>query len=158
MPIPKLAPIMLAFSVQTMQDYRPDSRRILADVIERIMPGYPLMEREQRHTVHVDVTRYVTAQINGMPGFLRLPYGIALCVFNSLPFLRYGRTFRRLPADLQARYLLLWSDAPFRPMRDFIKLIRSSVLFVFFDHPLVLAQLEAERRPHNAAPREVAQG
>ncbi len=35
-------------------------------------------------------------------------------------------------------------------MRDFVKLIRSTTVLVFFDHALVTQRLEAERPPADA--------
>ncbi|MBI3781862.1 MAG: hypothetical protein HY270_00520 [Deltaproteobacteria bacterium] len=137
---------MLRLFVQTMPDLAPTLRHVLGDVIERIVPSYPVMDADTQRTVHADVTRYVASQIAGMPGFLRLPYFLALFGFNWLSVLRNGRPFRSLPVDRQASYLALWNDAPIGPMRDFVKLIRSSALLVYFDHPLVMRQLEAERR------------
>ena len=141
-----------------MQNLAPSLQRVLADVIERILPDYPLMDAATQRSVHVDVTRYVASQIAGMPGFLRLPYLLALLAFNWLALLRHGRPFRGLSIERQASYLALWNDAPIGPMRDFVKLIRSSALLVYFDHPLVLAQLESERRAPALPQQDVANG
>ncbi len=120
---------------------------VLRGIITLIIPAYPDLDTVTRGTVEDDVTRYVVSQIQNMPRFLRLPYQVAVVAFNWLALLRYARLFRRLPADQQDAYLTLWSDGPLGPMRDFIKLIRSLALFVYFDHPLVLQRLEAERQP-----------
>ena len=119
---------------------------VLSAVIELIIPAYPNLESETRRTVHRDVTRYVGSQIQSMPGFLRLPYKLALVAFDWLALLLHRRTFLHLAADSRLAYLAFWSEGPLGPMRDFVKLIRSSALLVYFDHPLVLQQLEAERR------------
>jgi hypothetical protein len=127
--------------------------RVLAAIIRLITPDYPLTDTAHRAGVQDDVTRYVASQIQGMPGFLRVPYRLALFGFAWLPLLRYARPFGRLPADVQLAYLAFWSDAPLAPMRDFVKLIRSSALLVYFDHPLVMERLEAERRQPHAEQR-----
>jgi hypothetical protein len=127
--------------------------RVLAAIVRRITPDYPLMDTTVRAGVQADVSRYVASQIQGMPGFLRVPYKLALFGFAWLPLLRYARPFGRLPADAQLACLALWSDGPLASMRDFVKLIRSSALFVYFDHPLVIERLEAERRRPHAGQR-----
>ncbi len=119
---------------------------ILRDIVRLILPAFPEIDCPARKTVEHDVTRYLAVQIQAMPGYLRLPYKLALLGFGLLPFVRYGRCFRGLPASKQASYLALWNDAPVLPMRDFVKLIRSSALLVYFDHFLVIEGLEAQRR------------
>jgi hypothetical protein len=127
-------------------------------IVELILPAYPPLDAPTCTTVHEHVTRYVASQIQSMPGFLRLPYKLAFVVFDWLPLLRYGRPFRRLPGATQTAYLALWNDGPIAPMRDFVKLIRSSALLVYFDHPLVMEKLEAERRGSATSAQEVANG
>lgn len=131
---------------------------ILREVVTVILPADPELEGPARAAVERDVTRYVAGQIRSMPGFLRLPYQLALLGFDSLPLLRYGRRFRALPPAKRESYLALWNAAPISPMRDFVKLVRSTALLVFFDHPLVLQRLEEQRQgtrapvaPHRAA-------
>ena len=116
-----------------------------------ILPAYPELDAGHRSTVEHDVTRYVARQVQAMPTVLRVPYTFALLAFEWLPLLRYGRPFRRLPSLRRASWLALWSDAPIPPMRDFVKLIRSSSLLVYFDHALVMQRLEAQRQRGRAA-------
>jgi hypothetical protein len=134
-----------------MSGLRPPQRRVLDEIVHLVTPDYPLMDVDTRHTVHTDVTRYVAAQIQGMPGFLRLPYKLALVAFNWLSLLLHRRRFLGLPPEARVAYLARWSDGPLGPMRDFVKLIRSCALLAYFDHPRVMDRLEAERlRPHPA--------
>ena len=118
---------------------------VLRGILSLIIPAYPDLDAATRASVEDDVTRYVASQIGHMPGFLRLPYQLALLAFDWLAFLRYARPFHGLGIEQQSHYLTHWSEGPFGPMRDFTKLIRSSGLLVYFDHPLVLQRLEAER-------------
>ena len=140
-------------------------RAVLRAIVTLIIPAYPDLDAATRAAVEIDVTRYVASQIQQMPRFLRLPYKLAVVSFDWLALLRYARPFRRLPSELQSAYLAAWSDAPLGPMRDFVKLIRSSALLVYFDHPRVLQRLEAERqlpgaddgaRPHGCQHRRVS--
>jgi hypothetical protein len=121
-------------------------RAVLAQILRLIAPSYPQLEAETQAAVLQDVTRYVASQIQGMPGHLRLPYKLALIAFNWLALLRYLRSFIALPEEAKRAYLAMWNDAPIGPMRDFVKLIRSSGLLVYYDHPLIMQRLEAERQ------------
>jgi len=116
------------------------------DIVTTMMPSYPELGRDARDQISSALTRYVTNQIAAMPTFLRIPYSVALLAFELLPLARYGRRFGRLQPDARAAYVAWWSDSPVSAMRDFVKLIRSTSLLVFFDHPLVRAQLDRERR------------
>ena len=118
---------------------------VVAGIIEVVAPVYPDLEQSVQIAVHQDVTRYVASQIQSMPSFLRLPYELALTVFNWLALVPYGGRFIHLPRAAQASYLALWSDAPMSVMRDFVKLIRSCAVLAYFDHPLVAERLAAIR-------------
>lgn len=116
------------------------------EIIATLMPSYPELGHDERDQISGAVTRYVASQIAAMPTFLRIPYSVALLAFEILPLARYGRRFGGLPPDARRSYLAWWSDSPISAMRDFVKLIRSTSLLVFFDHPLVRARLDRERR------------
>jgi hypothetical protein len=141
---------------------RPGLAAILDDIVALILPVWPELDLDEtlHRKVTGEVTAYVAAQIQAMPGFLRVPYALALLGFAWLPLLRYGRTFGALSPALQRAYLARWSDAPIGAMRDFVRLIRSSALFVYFDHALIVERLEAMQRrmPAPIAPDTVAHG
>jgi hypothetical protein len=123
----------------------------LRGIVTVVLPAYPDLAAE-RGAVEDDVTRYLASQIGAMPSFLRLPYRLALRGFALLPLLRYGRSFHALPSPRRKAYLALWSDAPLTRMRELVKLIRTTALLVYFDHPAVRERLDAERR--HLDPRE----
>ncbi len=129
--------------------------KTLQAVVIAILPKYPDLDAGTRLVVEHDVAHYVARQIAAMPSFLRVPYGLALRAFNWLPLLRYGRLFRSLPPERGAQYLAWWNDSPISFMRDFVRLIRSSALLVYFDHPAVAQQLAA---PSSLPPRREAHG
>jgi hypothetical protein len=118
----------------------------LQGIVATLMPDFPELCAEDRRAIAGDVTHYVAAQIEAMPAFLRIPYRVALLAFELLPVVRYGRPFGRLHPKARDAYLAWWSDAPGAAMRDSVKLIRSTSLLVFFDHPLVRTQLDRQRR------------
>lgn len=129
----------------------------LHEIVRIILPAYPHMEEEQRAEVERAVTLWVATQIESMAGHLHLPFAVALVAFDLLPLLRYGRRFRALPTATRANYLEGWSNAPVPPMRDFVRLIRSSALFAYFDDPYVRSCLEDERmRRHVASAGEAS--
>lgn len=117
---------------------------VLRGIVTLVLPAYPDLDEGARGAVERDVTDYVSTQIASMPSFLRLPYRLALLGFALLPLIRYGRSFKGLPEDRKASYFAWWNDARFSPMRDFVKLIRSTALLVYFDHPLVRERLDRE--------------
>lgn len=124
--------------------------KIVFDVVRTILPRYPELDPDASAAVEADVASYVGAQIASMPAFLRLPYQLALLAFAWLPVVRHGRPFGRLSPMARAAYLGAWSDGPIAPLRDVVKLMRSSALLVYFDHPLVVERLEAERPPRSS--------
>jgi len=133
---------------------------IVRNIVALLLPHNPEVEPALRQQLEGEVGAYVAEQIDAMPGFMRLPYKLVLLGFEILPVLRYGRRFTRLPRPRQASYLARWSDAPILPLRDFIKLIRSSALLVYFDHAALLTLLEAQRvaRALPAPPRSTGGG
>ncbi len=120
-------------------------------MVRLISPAYPQLDEAQRTRVLASVTAFVTSQIEGMPRFLAIPYGIAITAFEMLAILRFGRGFRSLDDASREHYLALWSDAKLGPFRDFIKLIRSCTLLAYFDHPEVTRQLPAMHAPPSPA-------
>jgi hypothetical protein len=121
------------------------SRRVVAAVVELLLPPFPALEAQVRVAVVGEATRFAIAQIENIPTFLRLPYLLAITGFQWLAVLRFGRPFLRLPRPRQDAYLALWSDSPIAPMRDFVRLIRGCVVLAYFDHPEVIRSLRAER-------------
>lgn len=118
-------------------------QRVVAALVHLVVPEFPALEPATRRSVEDEVGRYVASQIAGMPGYLALPYRLALRIFDGLPRLFYLQPFVRLDAARGTRYLERWSNAPLAPMRDFVKLVRSCALLAYFDHPAVVAQLQS---------------
>lgn len=121
------------------------AKTTIRSIVHVILPAYPALDAPTRSAVEADVAGYVAGQVSAMPGFLRLPYLLALVAFETVPVLRYGRPFRWLPGAAAAACLAWWDGAPIGAMRDVVKVIRSTALLAYFDHPAVTARLEAER-------------
>jgi hypothetical protein len=114
-------------------------------LVAPLLPPEPRLPDEHRLIVERDVVEFVWAQIGSMPLFLRVPYEAALFAFNWLAVARHGRVYSGLDGERQGAYVLAWSGSRLRLGRDLVKLVRSCALLQFFDHPLVLAQLESDR-------------
>ena len=119
---------------------------ILAALVRTLLPGHPDLDRQQRATVEGAVTDYLEGQLARMSLPVGPLYRIALAAFSLSSVPLHGRTFANLEPGKQERHLRTWSDAPIAAMRDFVKLIRSTALFVYFDHPVVRQALEASSR------------
>lgn len=117
---------------------------VVGAMVERLLPDWPALAGPSRDRVAREVAAYVATQIAAAPSFLRLPMRLALHAFALLPLLRDGRTFAALRPARQAAYLALWSDAPVLAMRDLVKLVRSTALLAYFDHPEVRRALLRE--------------
>lgn len=116
-----------------------------------LLPAYPELDEDDRAEAERELDRGLTEQLSAMPGYLRLPFEVALVGFNWLPVLRYGRTYGSLPPATQARIVAAWSRSPLGAMRNFIKLVRTCALFAWLDHPLVTERLEREAGPPSSA-------
>jgi hypothetical protein len=134
-----------------MQSLRKRESRVVARLVQLIIPGYPDLDSAARDAVEHDVTAFVSGQIRSMPSFLQWPYRLALLGFNWLAMVRHRQPFVRLGDDRAGAYLALWSDRGLGVTRDFIKLVRSCALLAYFDHRHVRACLERRTQPASVA-------
>jgi hypothetical protein len=118
------------------------NRELLVFMARTLYPKEPQLNAGEKTQVEEKVVNYLAGQILAMPSYLRVPYMLALKVFNCLSCLRFGLPFTCINREKQAKYIRFWSRSPIGLMRDFIKLIRSVVLLSYLDHPLVLQELE----------------
>ncbi len=127
---------------------------LLLPMVQTLLPRYPELQPDIRIEVEQSVAGYVAGQIAAMPTFLRVPYRLAMFAFDTLSLARHGRRFRALSPTARERYVGVWSNVPISAMRDFVKLIRSTALLVYFDHPLVRERLDLERLEGSSARSE----
>lgn len=118
--------------------------RAVAEMVRCILPHTPAMAADTRAIVEEDVVDFVAAQLGGMPGHVRIPYLAVLVGFELLAIPRFGRPFSALTVGRRQRYLNLWTGSQISLVRDIVKPVRSCALLQYFDHPYVLAELEAE--------------
>jgi hypothetical protein len=127
------------------------NQRLLALMARSLYPQEPVLAPGDQAAVEEVVVNYLADQIAAMPLYLRLPYVMALHVFNYSAVFRFGLPFTRIQPARQARFIGMWSHSPIGLMRDFVKLIRSCVLLAYLDHPLVLKGLDDSMRRSPAA-------
>ena len=120
-------------------------RDVVAEIVRLIVPAYPDLCEAERTRVHSGVTAFVASQIESLPAFLAVPYGVGITAFELLPVFRFSKRFASLEDPAKQAYLSLWSEGPIGPARDFVKLIRSCALLAYFDHPDVRRNLPAPR-------------
>ena len=136
-----------------LDQVRPLQRRVLAGIVDTILPPAPALQPEARKRVAAAATRFVVIEVESIPTFLRLPYLFAILGFQLLSVARYGVAFTGLPAEKQNAYVGLWTNSPIGVMRDFLKLIRGCSLLAYFDHPEVRYLLEQDRQTRHAEVR-----
>lgn len=120
---------------------------IIRVIVVDLLPAHPALDPGDRAAVAGDVVAFVVAQVQGLPEFLRIPYGAASFAFEGLAILRWGRTFRMLDGARRQAYVARWAGSPLGAPRNFIKLIRSCTLLAYYDHPTVRARLEESLAP-----------
>jgi hypothetical protein len=118
---------------------------LLEAVVATVAPEFPPLAAEERAAVVADVADFVAFEIAAMPGFLRVPYRAALAGFDALAVLTGGRRFAALSEARRARHLARFDAAPLAAARDFAKLVRSTSLLAWYDHPRVRERLDAGR-------------
>lgn len=115
----------------------------IAQIVAVVLPELPALDAAARAEVQREVAAYVGRQVAAQPPYVRVALRLALAGFQLLPILRHARPFAALSGAQQAAYLAAWAGAPLAPMRDLVKLVRGTALWVYFDHPAVLARLPA---------------
>jgi hypothetical protein len=129
---------------------------LLLDVARPLLPSIPGLSAQETERVERDLAAFLADEIAAMPAHLRVPFRLGLIAFAILPLLRFGRTYRALPADLKRRVVYAWANSPIGAFRNFVKLVRSCALFAYLDHPIVMAQLERESGASDLASGDLA--
>lgn len=106
-------------------------------IVATLLPQHPSLPHQDVEVVADDVTRHVAAQLEQLPPHLALGYRLGLTAFRAAPLLRYARTWAALTPHERRSFLTSWEALPVAPTRDLIKLLRSLVLFAYYDHPVV---------------------
>ena len=119
---------------------------ILALIVCSLMPEDPHLADSERNKVESDVVQFVNNQITSLPAYLRIPFKILISIFNCFAIFVCGNVFYNLNKKSQIDYLNLWTNSGLKPMRDFIKLMRSCTLLQYYDHPLVFSKINMNEK------------
>lgn len=76
-----------------------------------------------------EVEEFVAEGLRRMPPHLRLGVGSIVRVLMLLSFARRGRSFGRLEPAERREALRSWGASPLDPVRQYVRLMRSLVLF-----------------------------
>jgi hypothetical protein len=120
--------------------------RLLGEIVRSLLPVRPALPAEERAAVEAEVVRAVAAQLASMSTALRLGVRTGLLAFRALPLVRWGRTFPALDETHRRAWIRTWDESGVGPMPALVKLLRSCILFAWFDHPRVAAALAAGGR------------
>jgi hypothetical protein len=102
-------------------------------VVSRCAPAHSELREH-----HAELTRFVLAQQDRMPDYLRWPFRILTILFDLFGLVYAGRLFRSQDQATRWRQIEAWRTAPFfSPARDFIRFYESLVLYRWYaEHEL----------------------
>jgi len=98
----------------------------------------PALDARQR----AEVESYVDRSLHAMPEFLRAGVAAETIAFGALPRLQHA--FGRLDEHDQRRRLARWKVSPLDPVRQYVRLLESLVLFA--EHELDLVDADSRSR------------
>jgi hypothetical protein len=114
----------------------------LRAIVEAMLPeGRPALNATATSSVRNDVVAFVAGQILMLPRRLRLAFTLGLAVFGAWVRLRRIQGFAAQPPAVRTALIDAWSFGEWGPGRKLFRLIRSTALLAFYEHPLVTAQL-----------------
>jgi len=96
-----------------------------------------LYEATQSDEVISDVAEYLEIQINLLPRILRFGVRLAFSIFNAESIIFHGKTFTKLSHAARTQQMKRWDRSRITAKRDFIRYVRSLVLYNYYDHPSV---------------------
>jgi hypothetical protein len=88
------------------------------------------------------VTAFVNGQVRALPRRLQLAFSAGLIAFAASVRLRAPTGFSRQTRARRSGLVDGWAFGGFIPGRKLFRLIRSTALLAFYDHPLVARRLE----------------
>lgn len=104
--------------------------------IQIVKTLYPGLNNSSSHKTSVDeLHALVSGQLSRAPYYIRLAMTFLTGLFNMLPLLRWGSTFRSLPAERQRVHAMGWKVSPIKLKRDFINFFESFIILGIYDHP-----------------------
>ncbi len=98
-------------------------------------------------TVVMYVADFMQGEIMSLSKKFKLLFAIGMFGFNSIVWLRYFKPFTALPLTTRVAIFNSWAYSRIPLQRQLFKLIRSTALLAFYEHPAVIAALEHQRAP-----------
>jgi len=96
-------------------------------------------------TVISYVADFIHEEIQNLPKRYRLLFNLGMFVFNIIVWLRYLRGFSLLPLPLRIKIFNRWAYGKLALTRQLFRLVRSTALLAFFEHPAVINILEKQK-------------
>lgn len=108
---------------------------------EAALPLDTLNLKEPQKVVS-DVANFIYSEVQNLPRKFQVLFAIAMFGFNLLIFLRYFRLFSLLEKSTRTDIFNGWAYGKIAITRKLFKLVRSTALLAFYEHPKVLEALE----------------
>ena len=100
-----------------------------------------LYESTHSDEIISDVTEFLELQINLLPRTLRIAVRMAFSLFKIEPVVFHGKSFTKLSQQDQTEHMKRWDHSRLAAKRDFVRYVRSLVLFNYYDHPHVRSEI-----------------
>jgi hypothetical protein len=91
------------------------------------------------------VADFIQKEIRNLPQKFQLLFSIGMFCFNMLVWLRYFRSFSLLSLPLRVKIFNRWAYGKLALPRQLFRLVRSTALLAFFEHPSVIDVLENKK-------------
>jgi hypothetical protein len=91
------------------------------------------------------VANFIYEEINNLSKKFQLLFNIGMLGFNMLVWLRYFRTFSLLPLPIRVKVFNSWAYGKLALTRQLFRLVRSTALLAFFEHPAVIEVMENKK-------------
>ena len=100
------------------------------------------------------VADFIQVEIRNLSKRFRLLFNIGMFFFNMLVWMRYFRTFSLLPLPLRVKIFNSWAYGKLAITRQLFRLVRSTALLAFFEHPIVIDSLDKRQPDMSSALQE----
>ena len=105
-------------------------------LVEYSLPATPHLSDLARIQLYDDIYSYIDQAFFLMPWSLAIPLWHFQKLFELSAFLRYGQRFSHQSQVKRDVFVLRWCQCG-RPFEGLIRLYRSFVMLLYFEHPLV---------------------
>lgn len=115
--------------------------RFIYKLTEAVLPLNQYQVKDQQSIVTY-CADFVHGEVRSLPQKIQLLFFIGMSGFNILVWLRFLRPFATLPLETRGRIINFWAYGKITLTRQLFKLIRSTALLAFFEHPDIVACLK----------------